>query len=195
MPRYALAVCLALVSVGAQSVPGDEPRYVNGTDLVRPDNYREWVFLSAGMDMSYGPNAQHDGHLPPFTNIYVSPRAYRSFMQTGQWPDRSVFILEARDGRNEGLINKSRRFQGALSALEANVKDARIPGGWGFFNFGGPADLKASAPPLPERVGCLECHTKHAAVEKTFVQFYPTLLEVARRKGTINKDYDPSHEF
>ena len=27
--------------------------------------------------------------------------------------------------------------------------------------------------------------TKHTAVERTFVQFYPTLLEVARRMGTV----------
>jgi hypothetical protein len=31
----------------------------------------------------------------------------------------------------------------------------------------------------------VECHTQHTAVERTFVQFYPTLLEVARRKGTL----------
>ena len=33
---------------------------------------------------------------------------------------------------------------------------------------------------------CVECHTKNTAVERTFVQFYPTLLEVARSKGTLN---------
>ncbi len=36
---------------------------------------------------------------------------------------------------------------------------------------------------------CIECHTDHAAVERTFVQFYPTFLEIAREKGTLKSDY------
>jgi hypothetical protein len=36
---------------------------------------------------------------------------------------------------------------------------------------------------------CVECHTKNAAVERTFVQFYPTLLEVARQKGTLKPGF------
>ena len=38
--------------------------------------------------------------------------------------------------------------------------------------------------------GCVECHTKHTAVERTFVQFYPTLLEVARRMGTLKPGFE-----
>jgi len=38
-------------------------------------------------------------------------------------------------------------------------------------------------------VACVECHTKHTAVERTFVQFYPTLLEVARRMGTLKPGF------
>jgi tetratricopeptide (TPR) repeat protein len=32
---------------------------------------------------------------------------------------------------------------------------------------------------------CFQCHEKNAAVEHSFVQFYPQLLDVALRKGTI----------
>ena len=32
---------------------------------------------------------------------------------------------------------------------------------------------------------CVECHSEHGAVERTFVQFYPHLLDVARAKGTL----------
>ena len=39
---------------------------------------------------------------------------------------------------------------------------------------------------------CIDCHTAHTAVERTFVQFYPTLFEVAKKMGTVKKDYtDP----
>jgi acyl carrier protein phosphodiesterase len=36
---------------------------------------------------------------------------------------------------------------------------------------------------------CVECHTNNTAVERTFVQFYPTLLEVARAKGTVKPGF------
>ena len=39
--------------------------------------------------------------------------------------------------------------------------------------------------PLPAAAGCFACHSKNAAVENTFVQFYPTLIPVAKAKGTL----------
>jgi hypothetical protein len=36
---------------------------------------------------------------------------------------------------------------------------------------------------------CYSCHSQHAAVDTTFVQFYPTLLPIARAKGTISASY------
>jgi aspartate oxidase len=37
---------------------------------------------------------------------------------------------------------------------------------------------------------CIACHTEHTAVERTFVQFYPTLLDVAREKGTLKTGFE-----
>ena len=78
-----------------------------------------------------------------------------------------------------------------LSALEAEVKDSRFPDGWAFFNFGlGTALTDVSTPLSGEAIApCVECQTKHTAVERTFVQFYPTLLEVARQKGTLKPGF------
>jgi hypothetical protein len=36
-----------------------------------------------------------------------------------------------------------------------------------------------------EVASCVQCHSEHGAVERTFVQFYPHLLDVAREKGTL----------
>jgi hypothetical protein len=128
---------------------------------------------------------------PGFGNVFVNPSSYRSFMQTGRWPDRTVFILEGRSSSSEGSINKGGRFQTALAGIEAEVKDRRFPDGWAFFNFGPAGAMKDAAEPLAgEQVAaCVECHTRNAAVERTFVQFYPTLLEVARRKGTLRPGF------
>jgi hypothetical protein len=77
-----------------------------------------------------------------------------------------------------------------LIAVEANVKDARLPNSWAWFRFGGTQDgLKDSAAALPVSAGCLECHSKNGAVENTFVQFYPTLIEVARRFGSLKPGF------
>jgi hypothetical protein len=176
-------------ALGAQP-PVDGPQYTNGNTLVRPANYREWIFLGSGLGMTYDASAAGT----TFTNVFVNPAAYRGFMDTGRWPDKSVFILEFRASATEAPPNTAGRFQTRLVGVEAEVKDARFPDGWAFYNFRPKAEatpLADSAPPLTgEQVAsCVECHTKSTAVERTFVQFYPTLLEVARAKGTVKPGF------
>ena len=177
---YVIAFSLA---THAQQAPVDGPRYT-GTALVRPTDYREWIFLSSGLGMTYEPPSANP---PTFGNVFVNPSSYRSFMQTGKWPDKTIFVLEFRNSESEGSINKSGRYQTGLAAVEAEVKDSRYPDGWAFFNFRGGA----SAEPLSAKdsASCVECHTRNTAVERTFVQFYPTLLEVARKMGTVKPGF------
>jgi hypothetical protein len=187
-----LAYAVAVSVTSAQQAPDDGPRYENGTNLVRPSNYREWMFLASGLGMTYEPAAGAQSARPQlFSNVFVNPSSYRSFMQTGKWPDRTIFVLEFRNSAGEASINKAGRFQTDLFALEAEVKDSRFPDGWAYFNWGSAKELKEVAEPLSgARVdSCIECHTKHTAVERTFVQFYPTLLEVARRMGTVKPGF------
>jgi len=182
------AYVVALGTAAHTQSPGDGPRYVNGMNLARPTDYREWVFVSSGLGMEYDPMPG----APPgqrFGNVFVNPASYRSFMKSGKWPDRTVFVLEFRASTSEGSINKAGRFQSQLVGLEAEVKDARFPDGWGFFNFSQKGTLRDSAEPLPVNAGCVDCHTKHTAVERTFVQFYPTLMDVARKMGTVKPGF------
>ena len=183
-----LAACSA-IALDAQQKDG--PQYATGTNnLLRPSNYREWIFLSSSLGLNYPPPGAPAGP-QQFHNVYVNPSSYRSFMQTGKWPDRTVYILETRAVGAETTANRDGRFQTALQSLEANVKDSRFRDGWGYFIFNG---RDTSAAPLAGDVvaRCIDCHTRHTAVERTFVQFYPTLLDVAKRMGTVKKDYtDP----
>ena len=183
---FVLALSL---TVRAQQPQADGPRYV-GTSLVRPTDYREWTFLGSGLGLTYEGDAPSIA-APAFTNVFVNPSSYRAFMQTGTWPNGTVLVLEIRRSQTESVPNRGGRFQGDFVALEAEVKDARFPDGWAFFNFGRGTALTDVAPPLAgEAVApCVECHTKHTAVERTFVQFYPTLLEVARQKGTLKSGF------
>jgi cytochrome P460 len=179
---YGVALSLA---THAQQAPSDGPQYT-GTALVRPTDYREWIFLSSGLGMTYEPPSANP-RPPTFGNVFVNPSSYRSFTQTGKWPDKTIFVLEFRNSDSEASINKSGRFQTGLAAVEAEVKDARYPDGWAFFTF----TAAASAEPMSasNSAPCIECHTKNTAVERTFVQFYPTLLDVARRMGTLKPGF------
>jgi hypothetical protein len=184
--RTILAVAVLLTGAGlllSENQPVDTPRYTSDGKLVRPENYREWIWLSSGLGMSYGPLAQNaNSEDPPFDNVFVNPAAYRHFLQTGKWPDKTMFVLELRKSLSKASINKRGRFQGEVRAIEVEVKDESRPNKWAFFGFK-PTEAAANAIPLTE--SCYSCHAEHGAVENTFVQFYPTLIEVARSKGTL----------
>lgn len=69
-----------------------------------------------------------------------------------------------------------------------HVKDAaRFPGKWAFFNF---ADGAKSSGAIPRAASCYACHSSHAAVDTTFVQFYPTLLPIAKNHVTLSRAYE-----
>lgn len=178
---------------GAQQASSDGPRYAADGKLLCPADYREWMFLTAGLGMTYGPAASPSASAPRFDNVFVNPSAYRHFMQTGAWPDKTMFVLEIRTSASEGSINRGGHFQTGVAAIEAAVKDeARFPDKWGYFNFGGGANIRESVDALPKTASCYACHSQNTAVENTFVQFYPTLLEVARAKGTVKPSYNPA---
>jgi len=167
-----LLLALGAAPHGQSPSPSDGPVWQAANQLVFPADYREWMFLSSGLGMNYGPNAPNAGQPQSFTNVYVNPSSYRAFMKTGAWPDRTMFVLEIRGSASEGSINRAGHYQTGIRAIEANVKDARLPGGWGFFDFGLRTD---AVTPLPQTATCYACHAKNTAVEQTFVQFYPTL--------------------
>ncbi len=167
------------------------PQYTADNQLKMPENYREWVFLSSGFDMSYSPNAMSMGH-HMFDNVFVNPEAYQAFLKTGTWPDKTVMVLEGRRAEGKGSINQSGNYQSVdVHALEVHVKDeARFQGKWAFYMFmeGKTATM------IPTSVNCYSCHTDHGAVDTTFVQFYPTLLPIAKAKGTLSASYQQETE-
>jgi len=162
------------------------PTYTSDGKLIFPAQYREWIYLTSGVDMSYSPNAMKMDH-SMFDNVFVNPAAYKAFLQTGTWPDKTMLVLEVRVAGSNASINKSGHFQTPeLMGREVHVKDeARFPGKWAFFGF----DDADTAKQVPKEAACYSCHEQHAAVDTTFVQFYPTLLDIAKRKGTLSAGY------
>ena len=170
------------------STANEGPAYTEEGRLKYPQGYREWVFLSSGMDMSYSDRGDRMGH-SMFDNVFAEPEAYREFVRTGLWPDGTMLALEARVAAEKGSINQHGKFQtGEVMGFEVHVKDTkRFPGGWGFFSFRSTEPARM----IPMTEDCYSCHRQHAAVDTTFVQFYPTLLEIATAKGTLSPGYKP----
>lgn len=159
--------------------------YSKEGNLLIPANYREWVFLSSGIDMVYGPKAAMSQGHSMFDNVFVPAQAYRYFLANGTWPDRTVLVLEVRGADTNPSINHGGHSQGALMGIEAHVKNtAKFPGGWAFFDV---SEGKGTL--IPQTATCYSCHRDHAAVDTTFVQFYPTLLPIATSKGTLSRAY------
>ena len=185
-----IAVSLLSLNMATLRAQSTDPRFTSDGQLLRPDNYREWIYLSSGLGMTYGVvqtvvNAVVGDR---FDNVFVTPQAYKAFLQTGRWPDKTMFILEVRSSATKGSINRGGHYQEDVVGLEAHVKDeARFPNKWAFFDLGTSA---RAAKPLAPNSDCQTCHAKSGAVDNTFVQFYPTLLPVAKAKGTFKSTDD-----
>lgn len=177
-----LSLCMRTAHV-TRAAETDAPRYAANGDLLPLTHYREWIYLSSGIDMNYNPKVAEMDH-SMFDNVFVNPQAYRSFVATGTWPDKTVLALEVRGAESKGSINQHGHFQGEeRMGFEVHVKDqARFKGGWAFFEFDSP---EKNGTLIPSGAPCYSCHQQHGAVDTTFVQFYPTLLPIAREKKTL----------
>jgi Cytochrome P460 len=172
------------VSAFASPKPATNPEFTADGKLVRPAGYRKWVFLSSGYGMSYSQGASSDQDHLMFTNVFVPPADYDYFLARGTWPDKTMFVLEMYGSQSKGSINQHGHFQTELMGLDVEVKDAsRFPDKWAYFGF--DANEKSSSATSPGKNDCWKCHDQNAAVEHTFVQFYPALLSVAKEKKTI----------
>jgi hypothetical protein len=173
---------------------GDGPTYTADGQLRLPGQYREWVFLASGLDMSYDPKPTPMG-AGMFNNVFVNPAAYKAYQATGHWPEGTELVLENRGAEAARSINKAGRTQSAeLMGLEVHVLDsghveakagAAKGDGWAFYSFDNPVSAKEIARPA----SCYTCHEQHAAVDTTFVQFYPTLEDAARKHKSFSAAY------
>jgi hypothetical protein len=167
-----LALCLASTGMAQQ--------YTKDGELLLPKDYRQWIFLSSGIGMTYAGTASKD---PAFENVFVNPDAYKGFLKTGTWPDKTMMVLEIRKSETRVSINKDGRVQTGVSAIELHVKDA-ARGGWAFYGF---HDSPDKGKLFPKTAECYTCHEKNGATDTTFVQFYPTLIETAKKNNNYKE--------
>ena len=172
----ALLICASLLAVAASAL-----EYTPDAKMILPKDYREWVFLSSGLGMSYSQSSTPNPN-PGFDNVFVNPEAYHAYLKTGTWPDKTVLVLESRASVSNLSINNNGRVQTNVVGIAAHVKDASR-GGWAFYSFGDGTQQEGTL--FPKTANCYSCHEQNAAVDSTFVQFYPTLIAIAKSKGTF----------
>ena len=70
------------------------PQYVNKVNLVRPPDYREWIFVSSGLGMEYNPVPGTPGRKRcdwPWSGAYISYEGYIMPCCMVSTPDRMNF--------------------------------------------------------------------------------------------------------
>jgi len=176
-----MTACLVLLAVASED-KSLKPQYDEKGRLMRPADYREWMFLSAGYGMNYSPEP---GSHEMFTNVFVQRWAYDEFVKSGKWPEQTMFVIDERDAASRSSINQKGHYQTDLMGLAVEVKDStHNPDKWAYYGFNESGE---TAEAMPHGNPCWSCHDAHAAVEHTFVQFYPTLKPAAKKFGTYNE--------
>jgi len=103
-----IALITALVVAAQDAKPSLDgmavPTYTADGDLVRPEDYRTWVFVGASLGLSYSEGADEREGPGAFTNVYIQPEAYRYFMETGKFPEGTMLPMEIyRPGSRESI--------------------------------------------------------------------------------------------
>lgn len=174
--KRALFLLLALGIAAAQQNRMPQPRYTASGRLIRPEGYREWMFVGANLGMSY-----NEGQQKPRANyhtVYIQREAYRHYIDTGRFPDKTMLVMEVLTAGTQASINRQGSFQDRLIGVEVALKDeSRFQEKWAYFNFIGEGGRPLpDAAPLPKQQ-CWSCHNQHGAVDNVFVQFYPVLRD------------------
>lgn len=197
----AIAVISMTLGNGASSAPVEkskldkvsssaEPQYDDKGNLKRPTDFRTWVFVGANIGLQYrkeGPETtqrEQDRHkaaaLGDFHNIYIRPESYEHYLKTGEFPDKTVLVMdvyEAKERDQQNIVSKG-LFPGEQRSIEVAVRDSKRPDGsktdWAYYVFKPPT--KSAAKAFPDNA-CFDCHHKHANVDNVWVQFYPVLRD------------------
>jgi len=181
MKKYLIVLlaifCMPLIVVATDFDDGAASFDESG-NLIRPENWREWVFIGAALT----PNDQNFGqaYLPEFKYVYIDPISFEIWKETGEFREGAVVVKElVAIGSREEQSGKG-YFPGEYLGMELAVKDSRRfeshLGGWGFFSFG-ELPYVESTPVIrgESEFDCSGCHS-YAEQDMIFTQFYPNLL-------------------
>ena len=146
--QYLLSAAAILVANSLNA----EPVY-DRNDLVRPADLDRWVFVGSNLGLAYKDETkfitdreEKRQHAEMFHNVYMETAAYLSFMESGAFPDKTMFAFEVytAETKEEDPSNELNGgfFNSKLQSIEVSIKDkARMESGvtdqvWACYAFG-----------------------------------------------------------
>ncbi len=173
-PPTPLPVPAALGAATAMALP----QYDEQGRLVRPSGFERWMFVGTSLGINYSEKPEPGPG--QFHNVYVQPQAFDHYVEQGEFPEGTVFVMTnsvASKKTGNELINRHGHFAGPSQGLEVSVKDSsQFADGWAYFIFAeGPT--ASAAQQAFARQACYDCHAEHGEADNTFVQFYSVLTQ------------------
>ncbi|HUQ92067.1 MAG TPA: cytochrome P460 family protein [Bryobacteraceae bacterium] len=154
------------------------PAFTEGGRLLRPEGWREWMFVGANLGMGYT-ESKAAAPRTNYHNIYIQREAYKEYAQTGKFPDKTMLVMEVFSMGTNASINKQGSFADKAIGIEVALKDEkRFPEKWAYFNFIGEGGKPMADSGAMRKDACWKCHNEHGASDNVFVQFYPMLRDV-----------------
>lgn len=163
------------------------PHYDASGALIRPKNFETWVFVGASTGLSYEPGMNSRGS-GEFKNVYISPEAYRAYLATGKFPEKTMLALALYDPSEKVSPAKAGYFEGEFTSLAFAVKDrGHASESWSYYDFPADGGHLADSAKAFAKSQCYDCHHQHALDDNVFVQFYPILRKIYDgRKGSTH---------
>src|SRR5437763_15882571 len=175
---------LVATVLGADATAGKKAAASEGKDtLLRPEGYREWVFVGSSSGLRYDKDdGKPQSDTPEYKNVYIDPASYREYAKSKTFPQGTVFVLESASGETKNEPGLRGSYQKQFVGLIAAVKDReRFADGWAYFRFSDtPGKLLEKAKPFAKSA-CFDCHQQKGDEDNVFTQFYPVLRAISKK--------------
>lgn len=166
-----------------------QPKYDEAGLLLPPDGHERWTLVGTSIGLDYSKAKENAEERGVFHNVYMQPEAFDHYVETGEFPEQTVFVVTNNPPtkrQSEDEINRHGLFAGNPTGLEVSVKDStKFEEGWGYYMFYGADGKRTASKPSP-RAACYDCHLTHGEEDAVFVQFY-SVLKSARAKKVATK--------
>ena len=191
-PLPLLIIAALAVTVGPPPPEGmAQPEYNEKGHLMTPEGYRQWVYVGSSLGLSYSGD-ERPVEKQTFHHIYIQPEAFSTYVETGQFPEKTMLVMENYTPGNKDTVDSNGKeefgtlhghFEQSRTGVEVALKDHdRFEEGWAYYVVTGRGGtLRDSAKEFP-KAACWDCHNDHAADDNVFVQFYPILREERAKK-------------
>src|SRR2546430_2824445 len=153
------------VARSQQQGPRDDRlrRFAPGGQRRPPVGWEAGVMVGSSTGLSYAAAPPPAAGAAPgmFHNVYVQPWAYREFIRTGAFPERTMFVLSFYEVSHKSAPARAGFYEGdRMPGIEVHLKQAGIDKtGWGFFGIG---DGAVPATMIPGAAPCYSCHATRA---------------------------------